>query len=642
MNSSIRVVPMEQQVIPSEPQTRLNYAPATSNTYEREHQSTGDGEYSVLESLLHKISNLGKDPVLCKVVGDPTGWAAMANTVKEVDAAKVESHKDDIDTLLVFAGLFSAVITPFVIESYKTLREDIPSSSLQVLRQLAANTESYTITITSGSPSFVNSTQPASSSTPFTPNPNDVRVNVLWFASLILSLVTASLGMLVKQWLRAWLATDLTSGQARLRARHFRLPGVQAWKVFEIAAALPLLLQIALAFFLTGLCYFTSAIHPSLRDTSIPLVGVWALFILATSIAPAFSSHSPYKLGLLKGIMKTIRICRWKVILYFCNFLSRGGARRSWKVSPSVWLRSWREQLRNFWNKYMQDLAVFILRGVPDFDEEDAAIKRSEADLDILVAVDAIQSDDRLLASVIWDSVKQTHPRPDGDAILKFIFSIVGHRTQMEKVELRLALPLDLTTLFSEHVSTMVIEMALETIHRKLSLGVKAVTTTAEDPEAIQADAWITDALLVLVSTSHKYFSDPVRKLIKECIKRGPRRAGRVFGDAPPCAIAPDNHPSIHDHRHALVTVGSGAPTLGELMHRLSWANVMGECNTSTKWGFVHVPEESTSASSQSVASHLSTTLIPMYQEKLKDSQVFVLNTPDPQWIEMTHGMQYR
>ena len=35
-------------------------------------------------------------------VGNPTGWAAMAKTIREVDEDKVMDYKEDIDTLLVF------------------------------------------------------------------------------------------------------------------------------------------------------------------------------------------------------------------------------------------------------------------------------------------------------------------------------------------------------------------------------------------------------------------------------------------------------------------------------------------------------------------------------------------------------------
>lgn len=44
--------------------------------------------------------------------------------------------------------------------------------------------------------------QPASSALPST---NDIRVNVLWFASLMSSLISASFAILVKQWLREYL-----------------------------------------------------------------------------------------------------------------------------------------------------------------------------------------------------------------------------------------------------------------------------------------------------------------------------------------------------------------------------------------------------------------------------------------------------
>lgn len=38
------------------------------------------------------------------VVAGPTGWAAMAKTLREVDEDKVKDCKEDIDTLLVFVS----------------------------------------------------------------------------------------------------------------------------------------------------------------------------------------------------------------------------------------------------------------------------------------------------------------------------------------------------------------------------------------------------------------------------------------------------------------------------------------------------------------------------------------------------------
>lgn len=68
-----------------------------------------------------------------------------------------------------------------------------------------------------------------------------LRVNALWFTSLILSLSTASYGMLVKQWLREYLALDYLSPLEKLRARELRSLSLAQWRVFEMAAVLPLL-----------------------------------------------------------------------------------------------------------------------------------------------------------------------------------------------------------------------------------------------------------------------------------------------------------------------------------------------------------------------------------------------------------------
>ncbi|KAI0821282.1 hypothetical protein BC629DRAFT_442168 [Irpex lacteus] len=65
--------------------------------------------------------------------GQPTGWAAVAASVREYDEDRIKSTKEDIDTLLVFAGLFSAVLTAFLIESYQRL---LPDTAAQTSSQM--------------------------------------------------------------------------------------------------------------------------------------------------------------------------------------------------------------------------------------------------------------------------------------------------------------------------------------------------------------------------------------------------------------------------------------------------------------------------------------------------------------------------
>ena len=123
-----------------------------------------------------------------------------------------------------------------------------------LLREIALNTRASGFGVYPSDPTAaVAGEAELAVATPYSPSLSAVRINTLWFASLVFSLATASFGMSVKQWLREYLVCDYTSPQARLRIRQHRDPGMRAWKVLELAAMLPLLLQLSLALFFAGL-----------------------------------------------------------------------------------------------------------------------------------------------------------------------------------------------------------------------------------------------------------------------------------------------------------------------------------------------------------------------------------------------------
>ncbi|KAI0091444.1 hypothetical protein BDY19DRAFT_885220, partial [Irpex rosettiformis] len=224
--------------------------------------------------------------------GQATGWAAMHSLVREFDEERVKDTKEDIDTILVFAGLFSAVLTAFLVVSYQRLLPDTASQMLTISSQTLAAMQQISLQMSNSS------TRPlaiATDTIPFQPSNADIRINVLWFASLIFSLITASFGMLVKQWLREYLAVENPSPRARLRIRHYREPALRHWKVFEIAAVLPLVQQLSLALFFIGLCYFTASVHDSIGHTSLPLVAGWAFCFSTVAILPLFFPRCPFK-----------------------------------------------------------------------------------------------------------------------------------------------------------------------------------------------------------------------------------------------------------------------------------------------------------------------------------------------------------
>ncbi|KAJ7866661.1 hypothetical protein B0H13DRAFT_2561111 [Mycena leptocephala] len=51
-------------------------------------------------------------------------WAIYVAEAEKYDKGLVESWKSDMEGMLIFAGLFSASLTAFLVESYKTLNLD--------------------------------------------------------------------------------------------------------------------------------------------------------------------------------------------------------------------------------------------------------------------------------------------------------------------------------------------------------------------------------------------------------------------------------------------------------------------------------------------------------------------------------------
>ncbi|KAJ7909128.1 hypothetical protein B0H13DRAFT_1616820, partial [Mycena leptocephala] len=64
-------------------------------------------------------------------------WAVYVSEAEKYDKSLVESWKTDMEGMLIFAGLFSASLTTFIGESYKTLIPDSGNSTVQLLTQIS-------------------------------------------------------------------------------------------------------------------------------------------------------------------------------------------------------------------------------------------------------------------------------------------------------------------------------------------------------------------------------------------------------------------------------------------------------------------------------------------------------------------------
>ena len=83
---------------------------------------------------------------------------------------------------------------------------------------------------------------------------------------------------------------------------------MKGWLVFEFAAFLPLLLQVALLLFFRGLSEFLLGLNPIVGwVTTGAIITLLTVLIFTLIIAPLISSQCPYKTPISKGLLLGIR-----------------------------------------------------------------------------------------------------------------------------------------------------------------------------------------------------------------------------------------------------------------------------------------------------------------------------------------------
>ncbi|KAF8800261.1 hypothetical protein BYT27DRAFT_7175607 [Phlegmacium glaucopus] len=137
-------------------------------------------------------------------------WHIHDDESTKKDSAITDACNRSIDVLLVFTGLFSAVLTTFIIQSYQQMGPNPSDTTNALLAQLIV-LQAASLNSANNS---INIQSPAKS---LAPSPGEIRwVNGLWFAALACSLSTALVSMLAKQWLQV---TSDISGSPKSLAR---------------------------------------------------------------------------------------------------------------------------------------------------------------------------------------------------------------------------------------------------------------------------------------------------------------------------------------------------------------------------------------------------------------------------------------
>ncbi len=124
---------------------------------------------------------------------------------------------------------------------------------------------------------------------------NDLWVNGLWFSSLGLSLSTALITVLVKQWIHQYMSVPSGTPRDQARTRQFRNDSFQKWHVPLMIGLLPVFMHLSLGMFLLGLVIYLHKLNGIMAAMLGRIGGLAFLMYFSTNLLPLFFPDCPYK-----------------------------------------------------------------------------------------------------------------------------------------------------------------------------------------------------------------------------------------------------------------------------------------------------------------------------------------------------------
>ncbi|KAJ7441441.1 hypothetical protein B0H11DRAFT_2095927 [Mycena galericulata] len=214
-------------------------------------------------------------------------WSVYISEAEKYDKALVESWRSDMDGLLIFAGLFSASLTAFLMESYQALTPDPGDRTIAILTQISLQL----------SASFNGSSIELPEPAVFSPSAISLACNALWFLSLGFSLSCALLATLVEQWARNFIqATDMRPSPI-IRARIFAYLyyGLRRFNMHAVVEIIPLLLHTSLILFFAGLVAFLQPVNAVMTAVAAVILLMMVAVYSYLTVLPIFYSDCPYR-----------------------------------------------------------------------------------------------------------------------------------------------------------------------------------------------------------------------------------------------------------------------------------------------------------------------------------------------------------
>ncbi|KAI0033048.1 hypothetical protein K488DRAFT_85278 [Vararia minispora EC-137] len=227
-------------------------------------------------------------------------WAMYLAESDKFDEVRMQSWKGDTDGILIFTGLFAATVATFTVQSTQLLSPT--STDTAILAQISQQL----------STAFNVSHAPAADASLLTPAvpAYAIRVNTLWFLSLILSLCCALAATLMQQWTRRYLraAGHRAAPQRRGPVHVYVSMGLKRFGLSRAVGAIVALLHAAVFLFFSGLLDFLLNLQTTVAYAAAALMAAMAAAYILLSAIPAVFPDAPYATPLSPLIVPLYRL----------------------------------------------------------------------------------------------------------------------------------------------------------------------------------------------------------------------------------------------------------------------------------------------------------------------------------------------
>ncbi|KAN0140888.1 hypothetical protein V8E53_001332 [Lactarius tabidus] len=240
---------------------------------------------------LHPTNNIDAERIR-GIDKDSSGklWSIYLAEADEKDEETTELWRGEAESILVFTGLFSSVIATFLNMSYNNLFPDETATTNNLLTQISLQL----VDISNGVSSQTDATFIIAQ--PFTPSASVIRINVIWFLSLVLSIASALNATLFQQWSRRYLEVtrNRVAPHKRARTRAYMFNGITSFKMSRAVKAMPILLHLSIFLFFSGLVEFLWNANSTVGHWVLGFISVLSLAYLTFTVLPNLYLNCPY------------------------------------------------------------------------------------------------------------------------------------------------------------------------------------------------------------------------------------------------------------------------------------------------------------------------------------------------------------